>query len=57
MNIAAIYGGVRKNVFGVMPHPERMSEAILGGIDGRYLFDAVIDTARSSGVSAHAAAQ
>ena len=40
--IAGIYGGPRKNVFGLMPHPERMSEAILGGADGRKLFDSVI---------------
>jgi phosphoribosylformylglycinamidine synthase len=43
--IAGIYGGVRKNVFGLMPHPERMSEAILGGVDGRKLFDAVLSQA------------
>ena len=43
-NIAAIYGGARKNIFGIMPHPERMSEAILGGIDGRHVFDGVIAT-------------
>ena len=40
--IAGIYGGPRKNVFGLMPHPERMSEASQGGIDGRKLFDAVL---------------
>jgi len=40
--IAGIYGGPRRNVFGLMPHPERMSEAILGGADGRRLFDAVL---------------
>src|SRR6202050_2535210 len=38
--IAGIYGGPRKNVFGLMPHPERMSEAILGGSDGKKLFEA-----------------
>lgn len=47
-SIAGIYGngdagrGVRNNVFGLMPHPERMSEAALGGTDGRRLFDAVL---------------
>jgi phosphoribosylformylglycinamidine synthase len=41
-NIAGIYGGPKKNVFGLMPHPERMSEAILGGADGRKLFEAVL---------------
>jgi hypothetical protein len=32
--IAGIYGGPRKNVFGLMPHPERMSEMLVGGTDG-----------------------
>ena len=32
----------RKNVFGLMPHPERMSEAILGGADGRALFESIL---------------
>jgi phosphoribosylformylglycinamidine synthase len=41
-SIAGIYGGPRKNVFGLMPHPERMSEPALGGADGRKLFDAVL---------------
>ncbi len=40
--IAGIYGGPRKNVFGLMPHPERMSEALLGCADGKKLFDAVL---------------
>ena len=40
-NIAGIYGGAKKNVFGLMPHPERMSELCLGGIDGMELFRAV----------------
>ncbi|WXB16586.1 phosphoribosylformylglycinamidine synthase subunit PurQ [Pendulispora albinea] len=48
-NIAALYGGPRKNVFGIMPHPERMSEAILGGIDGRIPFDAVIVAGGAAG--------
>ena len=43
--IAGIQWGPRKNVFGLMPHPERMSEAILGGDDGKKLFDAVLSTA------------
>ncbi len=40
--IAGIYGGPKKNVFGLMPHPERMSEAAQGGTDGRRLFDAIL---------------
>ncbi len=39
--IAGIYGGANKNVLGLMPHPERMSEPLHGGSDGRSLFDAV----------------
>jgi phosphoribosylformylglycinamidine synthase I len=41
-SIAGVYGGALKNVFGLMPHPERMSEAILGCADGRQLFDSVL---------------
>ncbi len=40
--IAGIYGGPRKNVFGLMPHPERMSEALVGGADGRKLLSRVL---------------
>jgi phosphoribosylformylglycinamidine (FGAM) synthase-like amidotransferase family enzyme len=31
-------------VFGLMPHPERMSEAVLGSADGRALFDSILAT-------------
>jgi phosphoribosylformylglycinamidine synthase subunit PurQ / glutaminase len=41
-SIAGIYGGPKKNVFGLMPHPERMSEPALGGTDGRKIFDALL---------------
>jgi phosphoribosylformylglycinamidine synthase len=44
-SIAGIYAGPRKNVFGLMPHPERMSEAVLGGDDGRKLFARVLSQA------------
>jgi len=40
--IAGIYGGPKKNVLGLMPHPERMSEECLGGRDGLELFTAVV---------------
>ncbi len=46
--IAGVYGGPRKNVFGLMPHPERMSESILGGADGRALFEWVLKQPRSA---------
>jgi phosphoribosylformylglycinamidine synthase I len=38
-DIAGIYGGPKRNVFGLMPHPERMSEPTHGGTDGRLLFE------------------
>jgi phosphoribosylformylglycinamidine synthase len=41
-DIAGIYGGPSKNVLGLMPHPERMSEECLGGRDGLELFSAVL---------------
>ena len=46
--IAGIYGGARKNVFGLMPHPERMSEPLHGGTDGRLLFESAIASAAAS---------
>lgn len=36
-NIAGIYNE-KKNVLGLMPHPERMAESALGGQDGALLF-------------------
>jgi len=30
------------NVLGMMPHPERLSEDILGGSDGRWLFESLL---------------
>jgi phosphoribosylformylglycinamidine synthase len=29
------------NVFGLMPHPERATEALLGSMDGRFLFESL----------------
>jgi phosphoribosylformylglycinamidine synthase len=31
------------NVLGMMPHPERLSEALLGGIDGRGMFESLLN--------------
>jgi phosphoribosylformylglycinamidine synthase len=49
-NIAGICspGG---NVFGLMPHPERASEEILGGTDGRLLFESVAAWVKGGGGS------
>jgi len=30
------------NVLGLMPHPERMAEGLLGGLDGKLLFDSLL---------------
>jgi phosphoribosylformylglycinamidine synthase len=35
----------RGNVFGMMPHPERCCEPLLGGEDGRWLFTSLIQSA------------
>jgi phosphoribosylformylglycinamidine synthase len=32
----------KRNVAGLMPHPERASESILGSADGRWVFESVI---------------
>ena len=34
-----------RNVLGLMPHPERASEALLGSEDGRLLFDSMLTVA------------
>jgi len=40
-NIAGICNETR-NVFGMMPHPERASEMLLGNMDGRVLFESLL---------------
>src|SRR6185369_8145417 len=40
-NIAGICNE-RRNVAGLMPHPERSSETILGGDDGKLIFESLI---------------
>jgi phosphoribosylformylglycinamidine synthase subunit PurQ / glutaminase len=39
--IAAVCNGAR-NVVGMMPHPERACEALLGGTDGRAIFESIV---------------
>ncbi len=41
-NIAGITNA-RGNVLGMMPHPERLAEALLGGTDGKPMFDALVE--------------
>ena len=45
LNIAGICNRER-NVFGMMPHPERASEAALGNTDGKLLFESLLQSAR-----------
>lgn len=44
-NIAGIVNA-KKNVLGMMPHPERLFEPALGGTDGKFIFDSIINTLR-----------
>jgi phosphoribosylformylglycinamidine synthase len=46
----------RGNVCGLMPHPERASEPLLGSDDGMLLFRSLIESAASAAASAAAAA-
>ena len=43
-NIAGICNKNR-NVFGMMPHPERASESALGNLDGKVMFESLLRTA------------
>jgi phosphoribosylformylglycinamidine synthase len=47
-NIAGICSE-RRNVVGLMPHPERACEASVGSADGRVLFDSVVHTLAERG--------
>ena len=40
-NIAGVFNE-RKSVLGLMPHPERLAEAMLGGTDGKAMLDGLI---------------
>jgi phosphoribosylformylglycinamidine synthase len=50
-NIAGICNE-RRNVVGLMPHPERACERALGSADGLLLFESVVAALRRSGVAA-----
>jgi phosphoribosylformylglycinamidine synthase subunit PurQ / glutaminase len=43
-NIAGIMNE-RGNVLGMMPHPERSSEALMGGVDGLVIFRSMVESA------------
>lgn len=42
-NIAGILSGNRR-VLGMMPHPERLADPLLGGIDGKPMFDHLVES-------------
>lgn len=44
LNIAGIFN-TKKNVLGMMPHPERHAESLLGGVDGVAMFKALSSAA------------
>ena len=46
LNIAGICNE-RRNVAGLMPHPERACEPVLGSADGRLIFESMIHTLQS----------
>ena len=50
LNIAGICNE-RRNVAGLMPHPERACEPILGSADGRLVFESMIHTLQSKPVA------
>ncbi|TXF89578.1 phosphoribosylformylglycinamidine synthase subunit PurQ [Neolewinella aurantiaca] len=50
-NIAGICNAER-NVFGMMPHPERASESTIGNTDGRAIFAGMIKAIESAAVTA-----
>ncbi len=48
-NIAGIINE-KGNILGMMPHPERCAEDILGNVEGRYLFESLVKWWQEGGV-------
>jgi len=42
-DVAGVYGGPAGNVLGLMPHPERAADPLLGNVDGLRLFESLRD--------------
>jgi len=42
VNAIASICNERRNVVGMMPHPERACETLLGGVDGRVVFESIV---------------
>jgi phosphoribosylformylglycinamidine synthase len=49
VNAIAAVCNERRNVVGMMPHPERACETLLGGVDGRVIFESVLKAVTSGG--------
>src|SRR5260221_9197687 len=49
MDAIAAVCSERRNVVGMMPHPERACEPLLGGVDGRVIFESVLSALTSGG--------
>ena len=45
-NIAGVCNA-GKNVFGMMPHPERAADAALSNLDGRFIFESILNLVKS----------
>jgi phosphoribosylformylglycinamidine synthase len=45
-NIAGVCN-MNKNVFGMMPHPERAMDSILSNIEGQYIFESILRLAKA----------
>jgi phosphoribosylformylglycinamidine synthase subunit PurQ / glutaminase len=50
LNIAGICNE-RRNVAGLMPHPDRASESIVGSTDGKWVFESLFAALKSKGVA------
>ena len=56
VNAIAAICNEQRNVVGMMPHPERACEPLLGGVDGRVIFESIIKWAGVRGESGNASA-
>jgi phosphoribosylformylglycinamidine synthase len=51
VNAIAAVCNERRNVVGMMPHPERACEALVGGVGGRVIFDSIVGAFQAAGAS------
>ena len=57
LNSIAGLSNSRGNVLGMMPHPERSAEAILGNAAGRLIFLSMLDSLQTARLSSRATVQ